>query len=146
MHSFKEVRKMPYKAEDIVDIILDIEKYPEFLPWCSSAKVISRENNSIVADLIVEFKGFLENYRSQITSHKEDDYFLISVEAISGPFEYLRNSWKIKNLNNGCEIEFFIAFEFKSKILGMVIGMVFSIATEKMISAFEDRAKQLFSY
>jgi coenzyme Q-binding protein COQ10 len=145
MHSFKEVRKMPYKASDINDIVLDVEKYPEFLPWCSSARVISVNNGRIVADLTAEFKGFSENYRSQITAHKEGDFFIVNVEAISGPFKYLKNSWKIKSLNNECEIDFSIAFEFKSKILDMVIGMVFSIATEKMISAFEARARELKS-
>jgi len=145
MHSFKEVRKMPYKASCINDIILDVEKYPEFLPWCSSAKIISANNDRIVADLTAEFKGFAENYRSQITAHEEGGFFVVNVEAISGPFKYLKNSWKIKSLNNECEIDFFIAFEFKSKILDMVIGMVFSIATEKMISAFEARARELNS-
>lgn len=143
MHSFKEVRKMPYELQVIKDIILDIEKYPEFLPWCSFAKVISNKNNCIIADLHIEFKGFSESYRSKIHTNENDDLFIIHVEAISGPFRYLRNIWQIKNLNNGCEIDFSIDFEFKSKILDLVIGMIFSIAIEKMISAFEIRAKLL---
>lgn len=145
MHSFKEVRKMPYKASDISDIVLDVEKYPEFLPWCSSARVISVNDGCIIADLTTEFKGFTENYCSEITTRKEGGFFIINVEAISGPFKYLKNSWKIKSLNNECEVDFSIAFEFKSKILGMVVGMVFSTATKKMISAFEARARQLKS-
>ena len=143
MHSFQETRIMPYKATLIKDIIMDVEKYPEFLPWCNKAKIIEKNDNFLTAELFIVFKGFEESYVSKIlTSHEKDTYY-IEVVAISGPFKLLKNIWSIKHLENGAKVDFSIDFAFKSRILDILIGMVFSIATEKMIEAFEDRADQL---
>ncbi len=83
MHSIHETRKLPYKSEIIRQVILDIEKYPEFLPWCHHAKILSLdEEDNIIAELGISFKGFKENYKSRVnTKHKASDYF-IDVEAI----------------------------------------------------------------
>lgn len=143
MHSFQETRIMPYKADLIDDIIMDIEKYPEFLPWCQKAKIISKNDDFLTAELSVEFKGFTENYISKVNREDKDGRYYIEVVAISGPFKLLKNIWSIKQLDNGAEVDFSIDFEFKSRILDMIIGMVFSIATEKMIGAFEARADEL---
>ncbi len=143
MHSFQETRIMPYKADLIDDIIMDIEKYPEFLPWCQKAKIISKNDDFLTAELSVEFKGFTENYISKVNREAKDGRYYIEVVAISGPFKLLKNIWSIKQLDNRAEVDFSIDFEFKSRILDMIIGMVFSIATEKMIGAFEARADEL---
>lgn len=133
---------MPYKAEAINQIILDVERYPEFLPWCSSAKIILKEEDYFIAELSILFKGFAEQYKSRIIPNRKNDIYSIEVEAISGPFKFLKNNWKIKSINDKSEVDFYISFQLKSKILDMVIGTVFSIAVEKMMNAFEMRAKQ----
>jgi coenzyme Q-binding protein COQ10 len=146
MHSFRETRIMPYRAELIRDIILDIEKYPEFLPWCKSAKIIEPKNEDfLTAELVIEFSGFVENYVSKVVTNCEKDSYTIKVVAISGPFKHLNNIWQIKQLDNGTKVDFSIDFAFKSRILGIIVGMVFSVATEKMIGAFESRASSLLA-
>ena len=143
MHSFKEQRIMPYNFELIKDIIMDIEKYPDFLPWCDHATILSKTDQYITAELTVSFKSFSENYISKVLLEKNNDEYIIQAEAISGPFEYLQNIWNIKRHNNASIVNFSIDFQFKSKILNKLIGIVFSKATEKMIAAFEERAKNL---
>ncbi|NRB10052.1 MAG: type II toxin-antitoxin system RatA family toxin [Rickettsiaceae bacterium] len=147
MHSIHEVRNLPYNSKIIRQVILDIEKYPEFLPWCHHAKILSLdEENHIIAELAISFKGFKEIYKSRIdTDHKGNDYF-INVEAISGPFEYLINKWKITDLgDNNSEVDFFIDFKFKSKLLNSFMGMFFTLATKQMVNAFEERVKETCS-
>lgn len=143
MHSFNDTRLLPYQAELVRDIILDIEKYPEFLPWCSKAELVSQTENELIALLTISFKAFSESYKSRIITIENNESFMINVEAISGPFKQLTNFWNIKKINNGCEVKFSIDFEFKSTILDLVIGTFFSIATDKMINAFETRAYQI---
>jgi coenzyme Q-binding protein COQ10 len=144
MHSFNDTRLIPYKAELVRDIVLDIEKYPEFLPWCSQAKLLSKIKNELKAELTINFKIFTESYISQIITTENNKTIEISVEAISGPFKKLTNFWIIKKLNNECEVNFSIDFEFKSMILDGVVGTFFSIATSKIINAFETRACYIF--
>ncbi len=143
MRSFQETRIMPYDAGLIYNIVMDIEKYPQFLPWCSSAVILSKNEEYLTAKLVVEFKNFSESYVSKVFSHQTSEGYDIEVQAISGPFRYLRNIWQIKSLNNASEVKFSIDFEFKSIIMDILIGIVFSTATEKMIVAFEARAKEL---
>lgn len=143
MHSFRETRVMPYDARFIYDIVMDIEKYPQFLPWCSSATILLKKKEYLTAKLAVEFKNFSKSYVSKVFSHQTPEGYNIEVQAISGPFRYLKNIWQIKSLNNASEVKFSIDFEFKSSIIDMLIGVVFSTATEKMIVAFEARAKEL---
>ena len=143
MHSFKETRVISYEASLINEIIIDIEKYPEFLPWCKKARIIEKNNDFLTAELFVKFKGFTESYVSKVITSSENDNYYIEVVAISGPFELLKNIWSIKQLDNGAKVDFYIDFAFKSRILDLVMGMVFSVATEKMIGAFEDRVDKL---
>ncbi|MES2961637.1 MAG: type II toxin-antitoxin system RatA family toxin [Pseudomonadota bacterium] len=144
MPAFTEIRTVPHSAQKMYQLVMDIEKYPEFLPWCKYAKIveiISEEN--LRADLLINFKNFFEKYRSDITHGKttESDYF-VDVVAIEGPFKKLINQWKFRDISNGgCEIEFFIDFEFNSFFLTKMIGVIFEKATEKMMNAFEERAR-----
>jgi len=146
MPKFSEKKILPHSAKKLYSLVMDIEKYPEFLPWCKSAKIIEIISaNNLRADLLINFKGFFEKYRSDVKHGKTEnsDYF-VDVVAIEGPFKKLINQWKITDLKNGsCEIEFFIDFEFNSVILSKVIGVIFEKATHKMMSAFEDRASAL---
>ena len=110
MRSFQETRIMPYDAGLIYNIVMDIEKYPQFLPWCSSAVILSKNEEYLTAKLVVEFKNFSESYVSKVFSHQTSEGYDIEVQAISGPFRYLRNIWQIKSLNNASEVKFSIDF------------------------------------
>ncbi len=142
MPSLSEKRILAHKAQKIYDLVMDIEKYPEFLPWCKQAKIIEVISpNNLRADLLVNFKNFFEKYRSDVKHGKEQDVYFIDVVAIEGPFKKLVNKWRIRDLEDGkCEVEFFIDFEFNSIILSKLIGVIFEKATQKMMSAFEERA------
>lgn len=143
MHKFQQNKFLKYSAKFVHEIILDVEKYPEFLPWVSNVKVVSKNNNHFVAKMIISFKGFEESYESLVRYGKEGDKYFVNVEAISGPFKKLINKWTISDANDGCLVDFYIDFAFKSKILDMVVGMFFSTAAEKMIDSFEKRAEEL---
>ena len=145
MHSFSKSKALPHNAKKIYELVMDIEKYPEFLPWCKNAKItrkISDEN--LQADLLIHFKGFFEKYSSNVIHSKNDDVYEVNVKAISGPFKNLENRWRITKIDEeNCQVDFFIEFEFNSIFLGKMIGMIFEKATEKMMDAFEERAKKI---
>lgn len=142
---------LPYSAVQMFELVMDIEKYPEFLPWCVSAKIIEQiSDENLKADLLIKFKNFLEKYRSDVKyGVNENGEYFVDVIAIEGPFKTLINKWKFIDVTdldgrNDCRVEFFLEFEFNSKILNTLIGSMFGKATEKMMSAFEDRAKEIF--
>ena len=143
MRSFSESRIMLADAKLVCDVVMDIEKYPEFIPWCSDAKILSDCEDFLLAELFVEFKGFKESYVSKVKKSYEKGEYKIEVVAISGVFRILNNVWVIKQLDNATKVDFSIDFEFKSRILEVIIGMIFSVATEKMIGAFEERIAEL---
>lgn len=140
MHSFYYKTLLPYKATLVKDIILNIEKYPKFLPWCSSAKLKSKIKNELIGQLTIKYNLFEETYDSHIITTKTSTNFNINVKAISGPFKNFTNFWAIQKINNQCQVKFFIDLEFKSAILDTVIGKFFPVASYKIIKAFETRA------
>jgi coenzyme Q-binding protein COQ10 len=144
MPHLTQTRVLPYSAKEIYDLVMDIEKYPEFLPWCKQAKitaVISDKN--LHADLLINFKSFFEKYSSNVEHQKTLDGYEVSVVETKGPFKFLVNRWKIREVENKkCEVEFFIEFEFNSIFLTKMIGAIFEKAAEKMMEAFENRAKE----
>ncbi len=146
MPSFNETRTVPYTVEQLYDLVLDIEKYPEFLPWCAAVRVHSRTEQEMVAEVVISFKAFSENYTSRITfkppNNSEDA--TIAVEAISGPFAYLHNLWQFSRPSNETIVQFNIDFRFKSSLLERVMGMFFAKACEKMMAAFMARAEVLY--
>lgn len=147
MPNFKETKTFSYPAHQIYELVMDIEKYPEFLPWCKQAKIIEVvSNQNLHADLLINFKNFFEKYRSDVKHKKTPEgVYLIETRAIEGPFKNLFSSWKIKELENQkCEVEFFIEFEFNSFILGKMIGAIFEKASLKMMQSFENRALSLY--
>lgn len=143
MHSFHESRVINHDADLIHRIIMDIESYPKFLPWCSSATIIAREGDDLVADLTISFQGVSKSYRSQVSSQKTEDGYEVIAISNTGLFKKLENIWRIKTLKNGAKVEFSVDFEFKSPILNTVIGMFFAAAAKKMIVAFNARAEEL---
>ena len=141
MPTHAEKRKLPYTPEQLFDLVIDVESYPQFLPWCLGCRVRKREEGLVVADMIIGFKVFQESFTSRV-SHQHPHR--IDVKYTDGPFKYLNNHWIFNRLEDGStEIDFFVDFEFRSRILQAAIGAVFSDAVRRMIAAFEARAHAL---
>jgi len=138
MPTHAEKRYLPYPPTDLYDLVADIEKYPEFLPWCMALRVRNRDGNVLSSDMVIGFKMFRESFTTRVTlnpSHR------IDVEYLNGPFRYLNNHWIFEDgENGGCVIDFYVDFEFRSILLQKAIGVVFNEAVTKMINAFEVRA------
>ena len=142
MPAHAERRVLPYSAQQLYTLVADIERYPEFLPWCIAARHRKREGNVVWSDLIIGFRMFRERFTSKVTL---DAPHRIDVEYIDGPLRYLRNHWIFIDLpEGGCEIDFYVEFEFKSKLLQKLIGALFHEAVSRMVRSFEARAKDLY--
>lgn len=138
-----EKRVLPYSPAQLFDLVADVERYPEFLPWAMGARIRSRSENVIVADLIVGFKGIREKFTSEVTLNRPE--MRIDVKYREGPFRYLNNHWIFNEMPDGsCEIDFFVDFEFRSRILQKIMGVLFNEAVRRMVGAFEARAAQLY--
>lgn len=138
---------LPYSSKKIYNLVMDIEQYPKFLPWCRQAQiieVISAQN--LHADLLINFKNFFEKYRSNVTHGIDNNgNYFVDVIAIEGPFKKLVNKWQFIEIDHDkCQVEFFLEFEFNSKLLSKLIGPIFGKASSKMMSAFEQRAKEIY--
>lgn len=146
MTTHSETRKMPYSAAQIYALVADVARYPEFLPWCAGARIRSTTRVDAIeimeVDLIISFKLFREKFGSRVTLDEAGQKIL--VEYLDGPFKYLRNSWAFRDVEGGCEIDFFVDFEFRSRILQTLIGVVFTEAMHRIVRAFEARAKALY--
>lgn len=140
---YQENRFLPYSSQQMFDLILDIEKYPEFLPWCTNLRITQKEKNFYIANMIVHFKGFQTSFVSHIQYNSQDHS--IDVHYVHGPFKHLKNLWKFNETSQGCQVYFYIEFEFKSKLLQFTIGHFFTEMNKKMILAFEKRAHQMYS-
>ena len=141
MTTHAEQRVLPYTPEQMFDLVAGIERYPEFLPWCVGARIKSREGNVVIADLIIGFKMFRERFTSKVVLGRPGR---IDVAYTDGPFRYLTNHWLFEPHPQGCRIDFFVDFEFKSRILQATIGALFNEAVRRMIVAFEGRARALY--
>ncbi len=145
MPTHSEKRNLPYSAKQMYDLVADVSAYPEFLPWCSAARIRSREQEAncevLLADLVISFKVFRERFGSRVTLYADD--MMIDTEYLDGPFKYLKSTWKCEETETGCHVDFFVDFEFKSKVLQGVIGLVFNEAMQRVVRAFEQRAQAL---
>jgi len=141
MPTHAEQRVLPYTPEQLFDLVADVERYPEFLPWCVGARVRERRDNLIVADLLIGFRMFRERFTSKVTLARPRR---IDVAYSDGPFRYLNNHWIFEPADGGCRIDFFVDFEFHSAILQKLIGVLFNEAVRRMVAAFETRARQLY--
>ncbi len=141
-----EKRFMPYTAQQMYDLVADIERYREFLPWTAAARIRSRtslgDHEVVEADLVISFKVFREKFGSRVTLWPERK--LIETEYLDGPFRYLKSHWQFEDCEGGCNVEFDVDFEFRNPILQKVIGVVFTHAMQSVSQAFEDRAKELY--
>jgi coenzyme Q-binding protein COQ10 len=142
MPTHAERRRLPYRQDQLFDLVADIERYPEFLPWCTAARVRERAGNVIVADLVIGFRMFRERFTSRVTLNRPDR---IDVAYSEGPFRYLENHWRFEPQPDGASIvDFHVDFEFRSRVLQRLIGVLFNEAVRRMVAAFEGRARQLY--
>lgn len=133
--------------ELLFDLVLDIESYPEFLPWCSAARVFNQQDEALTADLMIRFKSFQEKYTSSVCFKRpsdDSDHCFIDVSLLKGPFSDLKNHWKFKRLDdNRTHIEFYVEFKFRNTILDKLMGVVFGMAQKKLMGAFMKRAEAI---
>src|SRR5713101_5076200 len=141
MPTHAEQRVLPYTPEQLFALVADVERYPEFLPWCVGARIRERRPDLIVADLIIGFRIFRERFTSRVAL---DPPRCIDVAYTEGPFRYLNNHWVFDRVPGGCRIDFFVDFEFKSRLLQRVIELLFHEAVRRMVAAFEHRAQALY--
>lgn len=142
MPTHAERRLLPYTAEQLFDLVADVERYPEFLPWCIGARIREKQGNTITADLLIGFKMVRERFTSRVVL---DHPRVIDVSYTDGPFRYLNNHWAfIPQSPNGCIIDFYVDFEFRSRLLQKIIEVLFNEAVKRMVGAFETRARQLY--
>lgn len=141
MPTHAERRFLPYTQAQLYDLVADVERYPEFLPWCVAARVRSRDGNMLTADLVIGFKMIREKFTSRVTLSPPDR---IDVAYTHGPLRYLNNHWIFEEARDGCVIDFFVDFEFRSQLLQRLIGALFNEAVRRMVTAFEARAHALY--
>ena len=137
-----EKRVLPYSPEQLFDLVADVGRYPEFLPWVSATRVRSDTGNDMVADLVVGFKAIKETFTSRV--HKTPPA-RIEIDYIEGPLKYLHNSWRFEpDGKGGTDVHFCVDFAFKSRIFETLAGQMFDRALRRMIGAFEARAHALY--
>lgn len=141
MPTHAEKKILRYTPEQLFDMVADVRRYPEFLPWCVGARIVSQTESELIADLTIGFKMFRETFRSRVTLERPHH---VHVEYLTGPFRYLNNHWRFKPAAGGTEVDFFVDFEFRSRLLQVVIGTVFNEAVSMMVRAFERRARALY--
>jgi coenzyme Q-binding protein COQ10 len=141
MNRHTEQRVLPFTPEQLFSLVADIERYPEFLPWCVAARIRERRPDRVVADLMIGFKMFRERFTSRVAL---DPPRQIDVSYADGPFRYLKNHWSFLPAPGGCRIDFLVEFEFKSRLMQRVIEMLFGEAVRRMVAAFEKRARDLY--
>ena len=143
----REKRRVPYAADDMFALVADIERYPEFLPWCSNLRILERGEEDglpyLLAEMTISFKIHRERFRTRVGLDEANRQ--IHITYIDGPFRYLNNDWTFIPSEDGISVvDFFIDFEFRSRGLQVLIGFVFNEAVRRMIGAFEGRARVLY--
>jgi coenzyme Q-binding protein COQ10 len=142
MPSHAERRVLPYSAEQLFDLVMDIGKYPEFLPWCVASRINERGKDYLSADVVVGYKVFRERFSSRVHFKRPRT---IEVEYLKGPMRHLQNKWAFKDLGGGrCEVDFYVDFSLKTKLFESLVDQFFQRALMKMINAFEARALALY--
>ncbi|MFA5965573.1 MAG: type II toxin-antitoxin system RatA family toxin [Sphingomonas sp.] len=141
MPRHSETRRLPYTPEQMFDMVADVARYAEFLPWVTAVRVRSDGPSEMVADLIVGFKGLRETFTSKVGKARPT---AIHVDYLDGPLKYLHNNWQFRPDPVGCQVDFSVDFEFKNRMFEMLAGQVFGAALRKMIGAFEERAAVLY--
>ena len=142
MPRHSETKHLPYSPEQLFELVADVARYDEFLPWVTAVRVRSNSDTEMVADLIVGFNAFKERFTSKVTKHRPDR---ICVDYVEGPLKYLKNEWKFERADDGGTNLFFsVDFAFKSRIFESLAGAMFDRALRRMTGAFEQRAAALY--
>lgn len=151
MTTHQETRKLPYTAQQMYDLVADVESYPQFLPWCAAARVRgsspiedgNRTGELMDAEMVISFKVFREKFGSSVTLWPAD--MKIDTEYLDGPFKRMISNWTFREAEGGCEVDFFVDFEFRNRILQTAAGVFFNEAMQRIVRAFERRAATLYS-
>jgi coenzyme Q-binding protein COQ10 len=141
MPKYAERKLVPYRPDQMFDLVADVGKYPQFLPWCIGARIRSHEGHELVADLTIGFGPFRESFTSRVMLDAPER---IAVHYENGPFKYLRNQWRFIPDPRGTVIDFYVDFEFRNIILQKAIGPVFGEAVRLMVAAFLRRARDRY--
>ena len=148
MPAFNSKRRVRHSAPEMFDLVADVERYPEFVPLCSSLKVRQRTpkpdgTEIVIADMTVSFKLVRETFTTRVTLDRAN--LKILVEYLKGPFSNLENRWTFEpKSDDACDVCFFIAYEFKSRMLAMLMGTMFDTAFQRFAAAFEKRADLIY--
>jgi coenzyme Q-binding protein COQ10 len=141
MHSFEETRVLPCSAKDMYNAVMDIEAYPDFLPWVADAKILTRDKDELSAELVAELAGVRYSFK---TLDRFMPGKLVEIRLLDGPFKLLESLWSFEQLGeDSCRVHFSIEFEFKNMMLDMVASPVFSAVCKSMVHAFEKRATSI---
>ena len=142
MPHFSEKKILPYTPDQMFDLVADVARYPEFLPWCTGARVYNRQEGRFDADVIIGFKMFSERFTSRV---KFVPGVRVDVDYIRGPMKQLYNHWTFEDAGEGaCLVDFEVDFEFSNRMLNQLIGGLFGEACMKMVHAFETRAADIY--
>lgn len=142
MPGIRETRRLPYSAQQMFDLVADVGRYSEFLPWVIATRVRSDSETEMVADMVVGFKSLRESFTSRVSKERPR---MIDVHYIDGPLSDLDNIWTFRPVDeSSCEIDFVVEFTFKNRLFERIAGQYFDKAFRKMVEAFEKRAEQLY--
>jgi coenzyme Q-binding protein COQ10 len=142
MPRHSETRNLPYSPDQMFDLVADVKRYQEFLPWVAATRIRSDSDTAMVADLVVGFKSLKETFTSRVVKHRPDT---IVIDYVEGPLKFLHNIWNFKSDGKGgTDIHFCVDFAFKSRIFEALAGQMFDRALRRMIGAFEARAHELY--
>jgi coenzyme Q-binding protein COQ10 len=138
----RETRRLPYSAQQMFDLVSDVARYPEFLPWVIATRVRSNSETEMVADMVVGFKAIRESFTSRVSKTRPKE---IDVHYVDGPLSDLDNVWTFRAVDDhSCEIDFVVDFTFKNRLFERIAGQYFDKAFRKMVEAFESRAAALY--
>ncbi len=142
MPAIRETRRLPYTAEQMFDLVADVDRYPEFLPWVVATRVRHDSDSEMTADMLVGFKALREKFTSKVVKHRPDT---LRVHYVDGPLRDLDNNWTFRDCGEQCcEIDFSVDFTFKNMMFEALAGQYIDRAFRKMVSAFEARAADLY--
>jgi coenzyme Q-binding protein COQ10 len=141
MPTYADRKLVGYRPDQLFDLVADVGKYPEFLPWCVGARIRSQTEHELVADLTIGFGPFRESFTSRVSLERPTR---IRVKYENGPFRYLNNQWVFVADPGGVQVDFWVDFEFRSKLLQRAIGVVFNEAVRRMVGAFLKRAGDVY--
>ncbi len=142
MPRHSETKHLPYTPEQLFDLVADVARYDEFLPWVSAVRIRSASETEMVADLIVGFNAFKERFTSRVTKERPSH---ICVDYVEGPLKYLKNEWRfVASPGGGTNVHFSVDFAFRSRLFETLAGQMFDRALRRMTGAFEQRAAALY--